>query len=166
MKTSIQSKRIFPSIGLAALLFSILCFSCEPRNWQEYVIAQPEPIENLAVTDVGTFIGSISISCTYVVPSFAIVSLTGNENDCPDGYLFLRKEGSSADEEILVGHMMLSEYKAGETVSEDRFSASGNDVEKGASYVLVGYTVDQEGQLSEPAVSEPFVVPVYDVQSK
>ena len=63
--------------------------------------------------------------------------------------------------------MNLFLYEAGETVSEDRFSASGNDVEKGESYVLVGYTVDQEGQKSDPpAISEPFVIPLYDVQSK
>jgi hypothetical protein len=167
MKFSIQTKRVFPAISLAAILFSVLCFSCEPRYWQDYVMSQPEPIEELTVTDVRTFMGGISISCTYVVPSFSIVSLTGDENDCPDGYFFIRKEGAAADEEILVGRMWLDVYDAGDTVSEDGgFYASQNDVEKGESYVLVGYTVDQEGQLSEPAVSEPFVVPLYDVQSE
>lgn len=76
MKPSTRTKPVCLIAGLAALALSLLFFSCEPQNWQEYVIAKPEPITDLTVTDVEVNSGSIAISFTYVVPSFSIQTFT------------------------------------------------------------------------------------------
>lgn len=161
MKPSIQTKQVFPAIGFAAIVLSLLCISCEPQYWEEYVIAKPEPIEDLEVTEVRAGRGVVGIACTFTRPAFAIEALI--EGHIPDAFFFLRKEDGTTDEEIAVDNVLLHSYAADEVVTEDGMYVSENDIERGESYVLVGYTVDMEGQLSEPAISDPFVIPLFNV---
>lgn len=158
-----QMNRIGLIIGLAALIFSVFCISCEPRLWQEYVIAAPAPIEDLTVTEVKTGKGVIELSCTFIRPRFNIELLNEELGGIPDAYFFLRKEGASNGEEIGVDNTIIDDYTAGDTVAVDGMYVSENDIERGESYVLVGYSVDEEGQKSEPATSESFVIPLFNV---
>lgn len=163
MYLSKQTNRICMGTGFLAILISILSFSCEPLNWAKYVLSEPEPLRDLDVTEVLTGRGVVAIHCTFTRPAFTTEELGSSEGNIPDAYFFLRKEGGTADEEIGVDTIYLHNYSADEVVTVDGMFVSENDIEKGESYVLVGYTVDSEGQRSGPTLSDPFVIPLYTV---
>ena len=157
MKRSIVFKLTRAAAALAGLFAACLFFSCEPRGY-DLIMAAPEPLTELSVISTKMSDSDYEIIVQFRVPSYAILTL--DEVMSPQAVFYLRKEGSPSADDVYLGRTPGADFasQVGELGPEYPFYILQTEIENGATYTLLGYSVDLEGQRSTPAETVPFVI--------